>query len=300
MNNLDLKLLRIFIEIHKTQSISQAAINLDLGQPTVSMALAKLREHFDDPLFARTSQGMQPTPLAEEIVGPMRLAFTTLTSTLQHRTRFDPATSDRMFGLCMTDVGQRVVMPQLLAYCKKHAPLVRFDLSYVSEGTVRDLESGAVDLALGYLAGIDAGFYQQALFTERFVCLVSSDHPRITGKRLTLRDFEEEAHIVVATEGTAHNVVDKMLTEQHIKRKIGLRIPNYLGVVSSVIDTDFLAIVPEKFGEIVSDNNPVRLLPLPLKLEDYRVMQHWHGRFANDLGIKWLRQTMMKLFGRNL
>lgn len=298
MDNLDLKLLRIFIEIHKTRSISQAADILDLGQPAVSMALARLREHFDDPLFVRTSQGMQPTPLADEIIGPMRLAFTALTSALQQRTRFDPASSDRLFGLCMTDVGQRVVMPQLLAYCRKHAPAVRFDVSYVSDRTVRDLESGATDLAVGYLSGIDAGFYQQALFTERFTCMVSRDHPRIRGKSLSLKEFENEAHIVVATEGTAHHVIDKMLAEKNVARKVGLRIPNYLGVVSSVIDTDFLAIVPERFGKIVSDNNPIRLLPLPFKLEDYRVMQHWHGRFANDLGIRWLRQVMVELFGQ--
>lgn len=296
MDNLDIKLLKIFCEIHNTQSISQTAINLDLGQPAVSMALAKLRDHYDDPLFVRTAGGMQPTPLAQEIVGPMRLALTTLTSTLQHRTIFEPSTSDRLFSVGMTDVGQRVIMPRLLAHCKKFAPRVRFDLSYVSDTTVQDLESGIVDLALGYLSGIDSGFYQQALFTERFVCLIDSRHPRIREGRLTLKQFKSEPHLVIAAEGTAHNIVDRMLEEQNIVRVVGLRIPNYLGVVSSVIDTEFLAIVPERFGAIVAENNPVRLLPLPFELEDYRVMQHWHGRYANDPGIKWLRNSVSALF----
>ncbi len=296
MDNLDIKLLKIFSEIYKTQSISQTAANLDLGQPAVSMALAKLRDHYDDPLFVRTTGGMQPTPLAEEIVGPMHLALTTLTSTLQHRTIFEPNTSDRLFSISMTDVGQRVIMPRLLAHCKRYAPRVRFDLGYVSDMTVRYLESGTVDLALGFLSGLDSGFYQQALFTERFVCLCDSRHPRVKGNRLTLEQFEKESHLIIAAEGTAHNIVDRMLEEQNIIRTVGLRIPNYLGIVSSVIDTDFLAIVPERFGAIVAENNPVKLLPLPFELDDYRVMQHWHGRYANDPGIKWLRSSVSALF----
>ncbi|MBB3213063.1 DNA-binding transcriptional LysR family regulator [Herbaspirillum sp. Sphag1AN] len=299
MDNLDLKQLRIFIEIFKTESISQAAINLDIGQPAVSMALAKLRDHFADPLFVRTSKGMQPTPLAEEIISPMRLAFTTITATLNHRSNFDPMVSDRLFGLCITDIGQRVIMPRLLEYCKKHAPSIRIDLSYVSEHTVRDLESGTIDLAQGYIAGLDAGFYQQALFTDRFVCMLRQGHPRIENGRLTMADFERESHLVISTQGSGHHIVDKKIEEMGIQRKVGLRIPNYLGVISSIVDSDYLAIVPERFGKIVAVNTPVQLISLPFKLDSFRVMQHWHGRYANDPGVIWLRKVMTTLFSEH-
>ncbi|AON53706.1 LysR family transcriptional regulator [Herbaspirillum seropedicae] len=298
MDNLDLRQLRIFLEIYKTQSISQAAASLDLGQPAVSMALAKLREHYGDPLFSRTSSGMLPTPLAEQIVGPMRLALSTLTSTLQHRVSFDPVHSDRLFRLCITDIGQRVIIPRLLAHLKHSAPAIRMELSYVSERTSKDLEAGHIDLALGYISGLDAGFYQQALFTERFICMASRDHPRIRRGRMSLRDFERERHLVISTQGSGHHLIDRKIEEElGIQRKVGLRIPNYLGVVSSIIDSDYLALVPERFGRIVSQHNPVRLVELPFRLEPYRVMQHWHGRYANDPGLKWLRKVIAQLFG---
>ena len=41
-------------------------------QPAVSNALARLRETFNDPLFVRTAQGMVPTPMAQNIIGPVR------------------------------------------------------------------------------------------------------------------------------------------------------------------------------------------------------------------------------------
>ena len=78
MNTPDLRLLQVFEAIHKTRSVSRAADALELGQPAVSIALGKLREHFSDPLFVRTSGVMEPTPLAEELLQPIRKALDAL------------------------------------------------------------------------------------------------------------------------------------------------------------------------------------------------------------------------------
>ena len=60
MAKLDLDWLGVFVEIYKTQSVSRAAQRLGMEQASASIALAKLRRHFDDRLFSRTSQGMEP------------------------------------------------------------------------------------------------------------------------------------------------------------------------------------------------------------------------------------------------
>lgn len=296
MKNVDIKMLSVFDEMYRSKSVSRTAEKLDLGQPAISMVLAKFRRHYGDPLFVRTGDGMEPTPLADAIIGPIRQALTTLHLTLQHRASFEPSGSDRMFALCMTDIGQRVIMPKLLTHLRSAAPSVRIDLSYVSERTPKDLESGEVDLAVGFLSGLDAGFFQQGLFSERFVCMVSTRHPRLSGTSLTVAQFESESHLVVATQGTGHGIIDKTLQDLGITRKIGLRIPNFLGVVSNIIDTEYLAIVPYRFGETIVTTNATKLLELPFEVPPYRVMQHWHSRYALDPGLVWLRKTVSELF----
>ena len=67
MAKLDLEWLSIFDEIYKTGSVSRAADRLGIAQATASIALNKLRNHFGDPLFCRTSRGMEPTPHAQVI-----------------------------------------------------------------------------------------------------------------------------------------------------------------------------------------------------------------------------------------
>jgi DNA-binding transcriptional LysR family regulator len=51
MLDIDVKLMAIFEEIYRTRSVSQAAENMRLSQPTISIGLGKLRRRFNDPLF---------------------------------------------------------------------------------------------------------------------------------------------------------------------------------------------------------------------------------------------------------
>ena len=73
-HRIDLNLLTVLLVLKREGSVSRAAEKLHLGQPAVSNALARLRTMFDDPLFVRTAQGMEPTPRAEaliEALGPL-------------------------------------------------------------------------------------------------------------------------------------------------------------------------------------------------------------------------------------
>lgn len=64
---LDLNLLPIFIEIFIHQSITKAGITLGISTTAVSNALAKLKNHFGDPLFLRDGLDLAPTRVAQEL-----------------------------------------------------------------------------------------------------------------------------------------------------------------------------------------------------------------------------------------
>ena len=64
LRKLDLNLLIVFETVYKTGSVSEAARVLGMTQPTVSNALARLRDHFSDQLFVRRDRSMKPTARA--------------------------------------------------------------------------------------------------------------------------------------------------------------------------------------------------------------------------------------------
>ncbi len=295
-NTLDFRLLQVFDEIYKTRSVSRAADQLGLGQPQVSIALGKLRQHFDDPLFVRIAGNMEPTPLGEELVQPIRKAIEALNLALGHRSVFDPASAERSFRIAMTDISQLVLLPGLWARLRKLAPGVHIDVAELSADTARLLEAGDVDLALGFMPQLDAGFYQQALFRQHYVCLASTGHPRVQGS-LSLAQFEAEDHAVVTTSGTGHLFVDRELARQNITRKVALRVPNFLGAAFVVENTDLLVTVPTRLGEMLEGRGRFHAYPVPFPLPDYAVKQHWHERYHHDPANRWLRGLIHELLG---
>ncbi|HEV8691211.1 MAG TPA: LysR family transcriptional regulator [Ideonella sp.] len=296
MAKLDIDWLNVFIEVYKTQSVSRAADRLGLAQANASVALNKLRAHFGDKLFVRTSRGMEPTPHAQQIYPALQACVDQLTQLAGSRLRFDPASAEREFRICMTDISEVVVLPTLINHLRRAAPGVRIEAERISTETPKRLEAGEIDLAVGVMPHLEAGFDQQTLFQQNFVCLAAADHPRVHGKP-SKSQFLAEGHIVVTTSGTGHSIVDKVMASKGYARRIELKVPSFLGVARLVAQTELLVIVPRRLGEALAQQERVALLEPPLALPAFAVKQHWHERFHADAANIWLRQTLAELLG---
>ena len=295
MAKFDMELLHIFDEIYKTRNVTRASANLGLPQSTVSIGLAKLRLHFNDRLFSRTSVGMEPTPRAQAAIQDVRRALAALQDALVRQTQFDPAASSYEYKICMTDISEVVLLPTLLNYLREAGPGIKVDVSKISPDTPRELESGVVDLAVGFMPHLDAGFYQQKLFDQNFICLAAKSHPRI-GNKLSRASFISEGHIQVKSSGTGHFIVDKVLAEKGITRNVVLQLPSFLGVARIVAKTELIVTVPYLYGLAMLDQEEVNVLQSPVKLPSFSVKQHWHERFHEDAANRWMRKVIAKLF----
>jgi DNA-binding transcriptional LysR family regulator len=295
MHDIDLKDLEILEAVYKTRNVSQASDKVGLSQPSISIRLGRLREHFRDPLFVRTSAGMQPTPKLDTLMPSVHQSLSLLDGSVLQQPIFDTRSSDRKFRICMTDVGQMVFLPSLLVQLESIAPAVRLEVLNLTTEAPRLLESGDADIATGFTVDIQAGFYQQALLQDHFVCMVSRNHPRI-GSRLTRKQFETEPQIDVVTRGTGHWLLYKALEDARIARRVAARVPSFLGLAQIVSHSNLLALVPARLGTLLSEEANVRTLAAPIKLPSYTVKQYWHERFHRDPGNIWLRGLISDLY----
>jgi DNA-binding transcriptional LysR family regulator len=148
----DLNLLTVFDAVLAERSISRAAGRLDLSQPAVSNALARMRKATGDRLFVRLGNAMVPTPYAQGIADPIRQALTGIRIALGASQEFDPATSPRSFAIFLTDLGEAFFLPRLLARLNRIAPGVHIrTLPMPPEAAEDALRNGEVDLAIGNL-----------------------------------------------------------------------------------------------------------------------------------------------------
>lgn len=298
ISEFDLNLLAVFDAVLAESSISRAAKRLGLSQPAVSNALARLRKATGDRLFVRLANGVVPTPYARGIGEPVRSALAAIRNALAANRLFDPATAERDFSIHVTDLGEAYLLPPLLARFARIAPGIRIRTVALSTDQAREaLRSGEADLTIGNIPGFDAGFYQQRLFRDRYVCVVRRDHPAI-GSRLTARQFAAARHAIATPGGTGHDIIERALIDHGLEDRIVLRVQNFLVLPSIVAASDLVAIVPRSVGSQISRLEHVKLLPLPLPIPEFDIRQCWHERYHGDPANRWLRQQFAELFTR--
>ena len=122
INSIDLNLFLVFQAIYATRSVTLAGDRLGMTQSAVSNALKRMRERFNDALFVRTADGMVPTPVAERLIAPVEEGIACLAQAVDQGRTFEPETSSRTFRIAVNDIGQLVMMPELLSVARGVAP----------------------------------------------------------------------------------------------------------------------------------------------------------------------------------
>jgi DNA-binding transcriptional LysR family regulator len=196
----------------------------------------------------------------------------------------------------MTDASHITILPRLLAHVRDVGPNLRLDVANISAGTAHMLETGEADLALGYIPGLEAGFHEQSLYDQDFICLVSAEHPRV-GAVFTARAYKDEGHIGILS-STSYPMLQSALKGQGIERSVRLELPGFLGLAAIVSSTDLIATVPRTIGEALAGMGPIRIFPCPVKVPTFTVKQYWHARYHHDPGVRWLRSVCAQLLAR--
>lgn len=80
MLDIDVSVIRIFLTVMDTRSVTLAAELLNSSTASVSRALKKMRDSFNDPLFIRTKKGLEPTALAYNITPNLAQALNSIQS----------------------------------------------------------------------------------------------------------------------------------------------------------------------------------------------------------------------------
>ncbi|WP_050478505.1 LysR family transcriptional regulator [Herbaspirillum rhizosphaerae] len=294
--DIDLNLLVVFQEVFQDRQISSVARRLNLSQPAVSNALARLRRTFGDALFVRTAQGMQPTPFAQQLAEPVASALLHVSKALNRQEAFSPATSERHFTIAMTDVGEVYFMPVLIEQCSRLAPGIQ--ISTVRAGTIdlkTEMESGRVDLAIGAFDNVSGALYQRRLFRQNYVSMFRQGHP-LADKKVTIKDFLAARHLVVSSLESPYDRINQNLEKAGIRPNVHFRVPHFTAVPYIVSTTDLIVTVPQKLAESAAQPFNLQYIRPPLRLPSLQTNIFWHRRFNQDEGNVWLRGFISEHF----
>lgn len=295
IGRVDLNLYRVLEAIYREGSISRAAQLLNLTQPAVSHALARLREVYEDQLFIRAGKRMMPTPLTHAIIQPVRDALSALQQTLAAPVSFDPATNRKQIVLGMRDIVETVLVPQLVPVLEREAPLTQIASARVARRDMEaELGNGRLDLAFDVLLPVGAAIRHCKLMESRFVVVSRKRHPQLRGG-LTLERYLQQRHVVVSSRRSGPTVEDFELSRLGMHREIGMRCQNFFVAWRTVAESNMLLTVPESLTRYSGFDPELKIWPMPTELPDLGVHMYWHDSVDDDPANRWLRNKILAL-----
>ena len=296
LHGIDLNLLVAFDALMQERSVTRAGIRIGRTQPAMSAALSRLRALFQDELFVRGPDGLQPTPRAMDLAGPLQQALAEIQKTLDFTQSFEPAASTLTFTLGLSDHPAFVLLPQLMQQLAARAPGITLQVRNFSarDDAVDMLDSGEADVTIGVPSASAGRILTQPLFEERFVCILRKDHP-LAKAPLDLETFLSLGHLLVSPENDRFGHVDMALAKQGLKRRLALTLPHMYAAPLLVARSDMIATLMEGVVDASGQADNLIARAPPLDLAPVPFVMSWHRRNDAHPAQRWFRAVIAAL-----
>jgi DNA-binding transcriptional LysR family regulator len=291
----DLNLLTALDALLRQRNVTRAGETVGLSQPAMSSTLARLRRLFGDELLVRVGREYHMTALAQELEAPLQEILRQIELTIERRPSFDPSVDEHTFTISASDYSTYLVLQPLLRRLAREAPNVAISILPLDGRAKPALESGETDLVI-LPAGVGPpDMAATELFTDRYVGVVSSDHPTV-GDRVSLDEFISLPRLsygrgVNAIEGTGDRTIHDPLLSRHLK----LTLESFFLMPFLVVGTPFIALVHERLARRLAGAADMRIVDLEFETPPVSETMFWHPRQTSDPAHRWLRSLLVEV-----
>lgn len=296
---LDLQSLVCLEALVTARSVTRAAERLNMSQPGMSNALARLRKALRDPLLISTSHGMEPTPRGIEVAEAVRKGLQFFDAVLCDQAPFDSATASATVTIAAADYAGLRIIPRMMERMTRQAPGIRLELRLPDPKHVREwLEAGECDLFIGHYPNPQQRLLTSMLFDEPLVCIARRGHPDIHG-HMSLERYAGAGHVVFGSPfsptSTLEAAVEEALAKIGVERRIFMRVASVTLPAHIVAETNLIATIGKGLAEHHAKALPIEIFPLPFAATALTMRMVWHDR-THQSGLHiWVRQLIREV-----
>jgi LysR family transcriptional regulator, nod-box dependent transcriptional activator len=285
---LDVNLLHALVVLNDVRNVSHAARQLNLSQPALSAALARLRTYFKDPLLQSDGKRLIPTPFLQQIEPSIRLVLSEVDSIINSSAQFDPAVSARHFRIVISDFLASLALPSLMLSLKTHAPNISLELVPPSDLAGTALNEGKVDIIIVPAAYVARDHPSINLHEEDHVVAGWAENP-VFANPITADIFGAAEHVSVQLGNLKReSFAESELRKLGIERKLALTVSSFLIVPEFLVGTDRLAIMHRRLAERMQEHLPIAFQALPFAFPPLIEVLQYHRARSNDAALQWL------------
>lgn len=189
---MELRQLRHFLAVIDCGSLGDAAREMKMSQPALTKSIQALERSLGAPLFARSNQGMMPTPFGTSLETRARVITAEIG---RAKIEFDELLGSRrgLVKIGTTPGAAGAVLPRALPRFLLSHPHVEVSISEgFPEGLARSVKLGEIDYAMTNLSmkAYDESLAGEKLLSGQYAVVVAAaDHPLVARRRVTAKDI---------------------------------------------------------------------------------------------------------------
>ncbi len=290
---MDLNLLKVFVAVYETGTVTAASERLFVTQSAVSQSLSRLRRELGDQLFARHGRALWPTPAAHELYPEFHDALSRVDAAVAGLRDFDPAVAQHRFRLALSELGEVGFLPGIVRALAAVAPrveleVVPLDVHALPEWLVR----GRIDLAIASTAP-SGNFIGRILKSERYVMLLSRSHPLASRALITREDFVNAQHLMTTSDSAAPGV-GAALERVGLGVTPGLVVGHTSALPGLLHAGPWVTVVPSSLAENWMPTWPLVTRDLPVELAPIDVQLYARSTSHESAALRWFHDTVVK------
>jgi len=289
----DLNLLIPLRALLEEANLTRAGQRVQLGQSSMSSALARLRVVFNDELLVRVGRDYELTPFAKVLLPQVQTTVPLLERVLSDETAFDPASARRTLSIMLTDYGI-MRLHGAIAQVLAQAPGIQVEFVALPERPMDSERDLVTHDFVVTVPGIGIDGTHVPLLEDEYVCLVDVNNPALVDGQLSLEAFVALPQ-AVAQFGRHHfTPADRRLRELDIdRREPRVTTSSFLPLPSVVAGTDLVAVVPRELARTLGPLTGTVGADAPFGSVEIALKLWWHPSHDSDPVHTWFRERLI-------
>jgi DNA-binding transcriptional LysR family regulator len=288
---IDLNLLVVFDAIMRDRSVTRAGQRLNLSQPAMSHALTRLRHMLKDELFVRSPNGMIPTPRAEQLATPIRLALDGLQQSLEP-IQFDPAKATATFRLGVDNYAAIVLVAPIAAHVSRVAPGVTLDFRPSGTLNVPELlDRSELHLAIGPHRAHGERFSLRRLLQDQFVVVHRKGHPAAKAREISTEKLASLPQLEISSAQFGPEFVEVSPGRSKSAPRPAMRAP-FLSAPQILATSDLVSVLPLHVARNMTRSHHLVFRRLSRSPKPIEATMMWLRRLDNQPAHAWLRDVI--------
>lgn len=282
--------LEIFLAVAEHGSVTEAAHQLHLAQPTVSTQLGRLGEALGAPLFEQIGKRLFLTAVGEDVASACRELFGVmdrLEMTLARRAGL--SLGSLRLGVVTT---AKYIVPGLLGpFCKRYPDVeVQFQVGNRAE-IIQRLEQNRDDLYVFSHPPQHLDIELRPLVENPLVAIAPLDHPLAAARNIPLARLAEEGLLLrEAGSGTRH-AIEQYFGSQGLRLRPRMTIASNEAIKESVAAGLGMAILSRHALTHMAPGNLVELDVQGLPIPNRWYLVHWRSKVLSPIAEAFMREV---------